>query len=292
MTKSEHDVVGIGNAIVDLITQTSDSFLKENGLSKGTMTIIDATAAKILYSSLNSKNEMSGGSAANTLAGIAALGGNAAFIGKVGNDDLGKTFARDISKIGVTYQNSPESNGSPTATSFVFVTPDAERTMQTFLGACVELAPEDIDPNLLVESKVIYLEGYLWDPPDAKRALMKAAKVAANVGRKTALSLSDPFCVKRHRQEFLDFIKQYVDIVFANEEEIKSLYLTSSFDEAVREVRNHCQIAVLTRGSDGSVVVSGDTTCILKAMPFKKVVDTTGAGDAYAAGFLYGYTHI
>ena len=290
MNKSEYDVVGIGNAIVDLITQIDDAFLQENGLSKGSMTIIDAATAEKIYCSLSTKTEISGGSAANTLAGVAALGGNTMFIGKVGDDDLGKTFALDISNIGVTYQNKPKSNGAPTATSFIFVTPDAERTMQTFLGACVELAPEDIDPDLITKSKIIYLEGYLWDPPNAKLALIKAAKVAADAGRKTSLSLSDSFCVKRHRQEFLAFIDQYIDILFANEEEIKSLYLTNSFDEAIQKVRQHCQIAVVTRGSIGSVILSGETACVLEATPVKKVIDTTGAGDAYAAGFLYGYT--
>ena len=290
MITTEHDVVGIGNAIVDVITQTDDAFIREHALTKGTMAIIDAAAAKVLYRKIGSTIEISGGSAANTMAGIAGLGGKVAFVGKVGNDKLGDVFRHNICATGLSFETVPNTNDIPTARCFIFVTPDGERTMQTYLGACTELQPEDIDTKLIVNSKVTYLEGYLWDPPGAKKALVKAAADAAKAGHIVSLSLSDPSCVNRHRKELLEFIKRRVNILFANEEEIKSLYLVETFDQAVRECCNLCDVVVLTRGSLGSVIISSDNTYVINAEIVKNVVDTTGAGDAYAAGFLYGYT--
>lgn len=290
MIKTEYEVVGIGNAIVDIISQTNDAFLLKHALTKGTMAIIDAAVAENLYQNNRSDLEISGGSAANTMAGIATLGGRGAFVGKVGNDQLGNIFRNDICATGLSFETGAKTNYTPTARCFIFVTPDGERTMQTYLGACAELQPEDIDTKLIVNSMVTYLEGYLWDPPGARKALVKAADAAAKAGRIVSLSLSDPFCVTRHRKELLEFVKQRVNILFANEEEIKSLYLVKTFDQAVRECRNHCDVLALTRGSVGSVIISSDNTYVINAEPVKTVVDTTGAGDAYAAGFLYGYT--
>ena len=291
MTDYEFHVVGIGNAIVDVLAQTEDAFLEENGLTKGAMTIINTETAETLYSKMGSAKEVSGGSVANTIAGLAALGGQGAFIGKIQGDQLGDVFSHDIRAIGVHFETQLGGTGTPTARSFIFVTPDAERTMQTYLGACVELGPDDIDPELISKSAVTYLEGYLWDPPSAKEAFLKAAKAAEAAGRKVSLSLSDPFCVDRHRDEFVDLINNHVDILFANEDEIKSLYQVESFDEALQHVRGHCDVAALTRSEKGSVVVAGDEVDVVDAEKVDKVVDTTGAGDAYAAGFLYGYTH-
>lgn len=290
MVTSKYDVVGIGNAIVDVLAQTDDAFLQKLGLAKGTMTIIDAETAETLYEQMKTAIKMSGGSAANTIAALASLGGKTAFIGKVRDDHLGDLFRRDIQAMGVYFATNPKANGAPTARSFILVTPDAERTMQTFLGSCVELGPEDIDPTLITRSTVTYLEGYLWDPPQAKKAFLKAAEIAGEAGRIVSLSLSDPFCVKRHREDFLDFIKNHVNLLFANEEEIKSLYLVETFEEAVQLVRGHSEIAVLTRSEKGSVVITEKKTHVLDAKHVERVVDTTGAGDAYAAGFLYGYT--
>ena len=290
MITTEHDVVGIGNAIVDVITQTDDAFIREHALTKGTMAIIDAAVAEELYRKKGSSIEISGGSAANTMAGIAGLGGRVAFVGKVGNDQLGDVFRHNICATGLNFETVPNTNDIPTARCFIFVTPDGERTMQTYLGACAELQPEDVDAKLIANSMVTYLEGYLWDPPGAKKALVKAADVAAKAGQIVSLSLSDPFCVTRHREELLGFVQHRVNILFANEEEIQSLYLVETFDQAVRECRDLCDVVVLTRGSVGSVIISSDNTYVINAEPVERVVDTTGAGDAYAAGFLYGYT--
>ena len=290
MTNSDFDVVGIGNAIVDVLAQTKDAFLEDNSLSKGTMTIIDAETAESLYAKMGPAIEVSGGSAANTIASLSSLGGKGAFVGKVRDDQLGDVFTRDIHAIGVHFNTHSQGVKTPTARSFIFVTPDAERTMQTFLGACVELGPDDIDPELISKSSVTYLEGYLWDPPKAKEAFLKAAQTAYGAGRKVSLSLSDPFCVSRHRDEFLDLITNHVNILFANEEEIKSLYQVESFDEALKQVRGHCDVAALTRGVNGSAIVAGNDVHLVDAEKVDRVVDTTGAGDAYAAGFLYGFT--
>ena len=290
MTDTEFDVVGIGNAIVDVLVKTEDKFIEENGLAKGAMTIINAETAEALYSRMGPAMEISGGSAANTIAGLSVLGGRGAFIGKVRDDKLGSVFTHDIQTIGVHFNTPSKGMETPTARSFIFVTPDAERTMQTYLGACVELGPNDIDPELISKSTVTYLEGYLWDPPKAKEALLKAAKAAKSSERVVALSLSDSFCVDRHREAFLNLVTDHVNILFANEDEIKSLYQVNNFDEALKRVRGHCDIAAITRGENGSVVVAGDDLNVVHAEKVDQVVDTTGAGDAYAAGFLYAYT--
>ncbi|MBI2585085.1 MAG: adenosine kinase [Rhodospirillales bacterium] len=290
MAEPSFDVVGIGNAIVDVLAHAADAFLASEGLTKGAMTLIDAGAAKDLYEKIGPAVECSGGSAANTIAALASLGGKGAFVGKVHDDQLGEVFRHDIRALGVAFDTPPDDLGPPTATCLILVTPDAQRTMQTFLGACVTLGPKDIDEGLIAASRVTYLEGYLWDPPLAKQAIVKAAKAAHAAGRMVSLSLSDPFCVDRHRAEFLDLVNHHVDILFANEREIMSLYRVGSFDESLQAVRGHCKIAALTRSEKGSVVVAGDEIHVIDAERVPRVVDTTGAGDAYAAGFLFGIT--
>ena len=285
------DVTAIGNAIVDVLAKADDALLTEHDLKKGAMSLIDASDAERLYGIMGPGIEASGGSAANTVAGIAALGGKAAYIGKVADDQLGDVFTHDIRAIGVTYDTPPLKEGLSTARCLIFVTPDAQRTMQTFLGATTQLGPEDLNMDYITSSKVLYLEGYLWDQPRAKKAMREAAERAREVGVKVSLTLSDAFCVDRYRDEFLDLAENHVDILFANESEILSLYQTKSFDDALQHVRTHCEIAALTRSEKGSVVVSGDNVHVIDAEKGVKVVDTTGAGDAYAAGFLYAYTH-
>jgi sugar/nucleoside kinase (ribokinase family) len=290
MAEPEFDVVGIGNAIVDVLVHADDELLEAEGLAKGTMTLVDAEKARRLYEKTESAMECSGGSAANTIAGLASLGGAGAFIGKVHDDQLGKVFRHDIHAAGVAFDTLPNDSGPPTATSMILVTPDAQRTMQTFLGASVDLGPADIDLELIAASRITYLEGYLWDPPSAKEAFVKAADGAHQAGRKVSLNLSDPFCVDRHRDDFLDLAENHVDILFANEREILSLYQVASFDESLQAVRSHCEIAALTRGEKGSVIVSGDEIHVVDAEPVNDLADTTGAGDAFAAGFLFGVT--
>jgi sugar/nucleoside kinase (ribokinase family) len=291
MAAATLDVVGIGNAIVDVLVQADDAFLSTHGLAKGTMTLIDAARADALYAVMGPGVEESGGSAGNTMAGIASLGGAGAYIGKVRNDQLGEVFRHDITVIGVRFATAPARSGPPTARSFIIVTPDAQRTMNTYLGACVDLGPEDIDHEIIDAAQVTYLEGYLFDPPRAKEAFRKAAQRAHSAGRRVSLSLSDPFCVGRHRAEFRDLVTHHVDILFANEAEICSLYQTDDFDAAARQVRLHCDVAALTRSEKGSVVVTRDHTHMIDAARVARVVDTTGAGDLYASGFLYGLTH-
>jgi sugar/nucleoside kinase (ribokinase family) len=290
MNNAKFDVTAIGNAIVDVIAQADDALLVANKLPKGAMNLIDAEMAEKLYGVMGPGKEASGGSAGNTIAGIAMLGGKTAYIGKVADDQLGKIFAHDIRAAGVTYDTRPLVGGLPTARSLIFVTPDAQRTMQTFLGACTQLGPEDIDMDHVSASQVVYMEGYLWDLPRAKQAMLDAAMKAKEDGVKVSLTLSDAFCVARFRDEFLDLAEKYVDILFANESEILSLYQTADFDDALQQVRKHCEIAALTRSEKGSVVVDGDEVHVIDAVKGVKVVDTTGAGDAYAAGFLYAYT--
>ncbi len=266
-------------------------FINNQGLVKGAMTLIDIDEAKSLYSKFDKTIECSGGSAANTIAGLASLGGSGAFIGKVHNDHLGEVFRNDILTLGVAFESTPTLDGASTATSIILVTKDAERTMMTYLGACVDLGEEDVDENLIKSSQITYLEGYLWDRPSAKKALLKACKVAHQVDKKISLSLSDPFCVDRHRVEFRKLIEEHVDILFSNEEEILSLYETSDFNTAIDQVRGHCEIAAITRGKKGSIIINGDEVCHIEAERVAKPIDTTGAGDAYAAGFLYGVTN-
>jgi len=287
---ARYDVVGIGNAIVDVLAHADEDFLVRHSMTKGTMALIDTATADKLYDDMSSAIECSGGSAANTIAGLASLGGKGAFIGKVKDDELGKVFKHDIEAIGVDFPTAPSTDGAPTARCLINVTPDAERTMSTFLGACVELGPDDVDVDAVRNAKVTYLEGYLWDREDAKAAFVKAAQQAHDAGQEVALSLSDPFCVDRHRESFLELVENHVDILFANEDEIKSLYQVDSFDAALQHVRGHCKVAALTRSAKGSVVVSGEEIHIVDAEQDVTVVDTTGAGDAYAAGFLFGYT--
>ncbi len=290
MTAAELDVVGIGNAIVDVLTHAEDSFLEAHGLNKGTMTLIDTEQAEALYAAMGPGVEVSGGSAANTMAGLASLGGAGGFIGKVRNDQLGGIFAHDIRAGGTTFRAEPATDGPPTARCLIFVTPDAQRTMATFLGVSVQFGPADLDLDLVRKAKVTYLEGYLWDAEPAKKAFLEAAKAAHDAGRKVALSLSDPFCVERHRAAFRQLIEGHVDILFANEAEITSLFEVADFDAALQQARGHCEIAALTRSEHGSLVLSGEEVHLVDPITNGAVVDTTGAGDAYAAGFLYGYT--
>ena len=283
-------MTGIGNAIVDVLAQADDTLLQQLKLTKGAMELIDPPTADRLYAAMGPGVEASGGSAANTIAGIAALGGKAAYIGKVADDQLGAVFTHDIRAVGVAFDTPPLTGGLSTARSLIFVTPDAQRTMQTFLGATSQLGPEDVNMGYITASKVLYLEGYLWDQPRAKEAMQNAAVEAKRAGVKVSLTLSDSFCVARFRDEFLDLAEHHVDILFANESEILSLYQAATFDEALQKVRGHCEIAALTRSEKGSVVVAGDDVHVIDAVKGVKVVDTTGAGDAYAAGFLYAYT--
>ena len=291
MAASSFDVVGIGNAIVDVLAKADDAFLKRQGLAKGTMALIDAARAEALYAEMGEGIEASGGSAANTIAGLASLGGKGAYVGKLRDDELGAIFAHDLKSLGVIFKTPPLTSGPPTARCLILVTPDAQRTMNTFLGACVELGPEDIDAELISAAQVTYLEGYLFDPPRAMEAFRKAAELAHKSGRKVALSLSDPFCVGRHRADFLELIDKHVDVLFANEREITSLYQTEHFELAAEAVRGHCEIAVLTRSERGSSIVTAKAMLHVAPASVARVVDSTGAGDLYAAGFLYGLTH-
>lgn len=290
MADTAQDVVGIGNAIVDVLAQADDAALAAEGLEKGAMTLIDAERAHTLYETMGPAIEVSGGSAANTIVGIATLGGTSAYIGKVRNDQLGGVFNHDIRAAGVTFETVPATAGAPTARCLIYVTPDAQRTMQTFLGASVDLGPADIDEGLVASAAVTYLEGYLFDPPSAKEAFVKAAEIAHANGRQVSLTLSDAFCVDRHRAAFRHLVEHHVDILFANESEIISLYETSTFDEALQAVRDDCAIAALTRSEKGSVISAGGDTHVIDAAPVDKVIDTTGAGDLFAAGFLFGLT--
>jgi len=288
MPETKHDVVSIGNAIVDILGHCDDAFLEAQGAPKGHMRLIDSETASRLYDAMGPAIEVSGGSAANTSAGLASLGGASAFIGKVADDDFGRVFTHDIRAAGVTFRSSPAKGGEPTARSLILVTPDGERTMNTFLGISPELGDEELDPELISESQVVYLEGYLFDREQAKAAFRRAAQIARDAGRKVALSLSDGFCVDRHRSEFLELIKSSVDIVIANEVEITSLYQTTSFDEAAARTRQDAELAALTRSEKGSLILGNGTAIEIAPAPVDQVVDATGAGDLYAAGFLYG----
>jgi sugar/nucleoside kinase (ribokinase family) len=284
------DVVAVGNAIVDVVARAEDRLLRRHGLTKGTMRLVDEAAARHLYDAMGPGIEISGGSAANTVAGVASLGGRAAFIGKVRDDQLGQVFRHDIQAAGVAFATAPASDGAATARCLIMVTPDAQRTMSTYLGACVGLGPADIDAQVIGSAQVTYLEGYLWDPPQAKAAFRLAMKVASEKGRQVALTLSDPFCVDRWRDEFRDLVDNHVDILFANETEIIALYRAKDFAEALNAVRGKTAFAALTRSEKGSVVLAGDDTYVIAAEPDVQLVDTTGAGDLYAAGFLHGLT--
>jgi sugar/nucleoside kinase (ribokinase family) len=290
MNSAVIDVVGIGNAIVDVIAHADERFLADEELAKGAMTLIDAERAESLYRKIGPAIESSGGSAGNTMAGIASLGGAGGYIGKVRDDLLGEVFRHDITAIGVRFDTPAATAGPGTARCLVLVTPDGQRTMGTYLGACVELGPEDIDAALIGAAQITYLEGYLFDPPRAQQAFRAAAAVAHGAGRQVALSLSDPFCVGRHRAALRELVAGEVDILFANEAEICSLYETDDFVAAAAAVRGHVAVAALTRSAAGSVVLAGGASHTVAAAPVPRVVDTTGAGDLYAAGFLYGLT--
>ena len=290
MASSKYDVLGIGNAIVDVLARTEDDFLIANQLAKGSMRLIDEVEAERLYQTMGPATVISGGSAANTTVGVASLGGKASFIGKVRHDSLGKAFTHDIRAIGVSFDTAHAEQGPATARSFILVTPDGERTMNTFLGACRELGPGDIDPETIEAAEVTYLEGYLWDPENAKAAFRKAVSIAHGAGRKVALTLSDSFCVDRFRDEFRALITDgAIDILLANEHELKSLYTTSDFESAVKALRDDIPLAVVTRSAEGSIVIDKDGVVAVPAQSIDKLVDTTGAGDLFAAGFLLGH---
>jgi sugar/nucleoside kinase (ribokinase family) len=288
---SQYDVLCIGNAIVDIIAQADDAFLVENGIIKAAMNLIDTDRANLLYERMGPAIEASGGSAGNTAAGIASFGGRAAFFGKVAEDTLGEIYYHDIRAQGVAFDTKPLKGPPPTARSMIFVTPDGERSMNTYLGACMELGPEDVEPEKAKGALVTYFEGYLWDPPRAKDAIRMTAKLAHEAGREVSMTLSDSFCVDRYRDEFLDLMRSgTVDLVFANSHEVKSLYQTSSFESALEALRQDCRTAAVTRSEKGSVIIRGRETVEIRPIPVTEIVDTTGAGDLYAAGFLHGYT--
>lgn len=294
MSDTKYGVVALGNALVDVLSQVPDSFIEEqqqeNGMEKGAMTLIDEVRAVELYTQMPKGMETSGGSAANTMAGFASFGGNGAFIGKIADDELGKVFANDISSLGVHFKTQPLVVGAPTGRCMILVTPDAHRTMNTFLGASVELSPLDVDKDIISSSKITYLEGYLFDRENAKKAFVAAADLAHEAGHRIALTLSDPFCVDRHRHDFLQLVENHVDILFANEEEIKSLFMQENFDDAISAISKQVEIAVITRSEQGAVIISKDEKVSVDAVPVENVIDTTGAGDQFAAGFLYGFT--
>jgi sugar/nucleoside kinase (ribokinase family) len=294
MSAPTTDVVALGNAIVDIIGRCDDAYLAKHGCPKGGMSLVDEPRIAALYAGMGPGIEISGGSAANTVVGVASFGGTAAFIGKVADDDFGRVFAHDIKASGVAYGNAPvkKANGVPgTSRSLILVTPDGERTMNTLLGISTQFTESDLDAKVIEAGKVIYLEGYLFDSDAGKNAFRRAAEIAHKAGRQVALTLSDGFCVDRHRADFRAFIKSSVDVVFANESEILSLYETKSFDDAVAHVKADAKLAALTRSAKGSVIVPADGAVVtVPVSPVAKVVDTTGAGDLYAAGFLYGYT--
>ncbi|MCB9991059.1 MAG: adenosine kinase [Rhodospirillales bacterium] len=293
MSEPMYDLVAIGNALVDVLAHASEEFVAEqdkaHGMKKGTMSLIDEPRAVQLYAAMDSGVESSGGSAGNTMAGFASFGGKGAYIGKVADDQLGEVYRHDMKAQGVSHETVPLAIGAPTGRCLILVTPDGQRTMNTFLGASVELGPDDIDANLVASAHITYLEGYLYDQEQAKQAFRKAGQIAHDAGHKVSLTLSDPFCVDRHRADFADLVEQHVDILFANEDEIKSLYEVDTFEQAAKIVAGKCEIAALTCSDKGSVIVTGDQFIEIPAQK-ADVIDTTGAGDQYAAGFLYGYT--
>jgi sugar/nucleoside kinase (ribokinase family) len=290
MADKRYDVVGIGNAIVDIIARCHDGFLSKHDLAKGFMRLIDAEEAARLYEAMGPAIERSGGSVANSIAGLASFGAKCGFIGRVAADQFGGIFRHDIRSLGVAYDTPPAQDGAPTARCLILVTPDGERTMNTFLGASVDFTPEDVDSGLIEAARIVYLEGYLFDRDHAKAAFREAARLAKRAGAKVALSLSDAFCVDRHRADFLTLVKEGADIIFANEKEITTLYQVNSFEEAADRALADCELAVLTRSETGSVIVAEGETLVVPAERLGEVVDLTGAGDLYAAGFLYGLT--
>ncbi|MDD3288513.1 MAG: adenosine kinase [Alphaproteobacteria bacterium] len=285
------DVCGIGNAIVDVVAECENEFLEEHSIPKSGMLLIDEARADFLCSKIKPEKEMSGGSAGNTIVGIASFGGKPAYIGKVRNDRLGGVFTKDMRDAGVYFDAPPATSGPSTARCISLVTPDAQRSMCTFLGASETFSPEDIQPEVIQASQLTYLEGYLFDRPSAQEAFIKAAQIAHAAGRKLALSLSDTFCVDRHRSEFLSLVKDNIDILLSNEYELKALYQTNTLEAAVAAARSNCELIVATKGAAGALIAVKDQTIHKDAAPTEKLVDTTGAGDLFAAGFLFGYTH-
>jgi adenosine kinase len=289
MAEAKYDVLGIGNAIFDVLVQTDEKFLADHGMTKGGMSLIDEARATSIYRDMGPATEMSGGSAANTIVGIANFGARAAYVGKVKDDQIGRLYSHDIRAAGVAFETAPAAGGPATGCSYILVTPDGERTMNTYLGAAQDLMPDDIDAAQIAASRIVYLEGYLWDPKNAKEAFVKAASIAHGAGRQVALTLSDSFCVDRYRDEFLDLMRKgTVDLIFANESELHSLYQTADFDTALKQLREDTKLGVVTRSEKGCVVVSKQGVVAAPAYPIDKLVDTTGAGDLFAAGFLFG----
>ncbi len=284
------DVVGIGNALVDVIAHATDTFLVEHELVKGAMTLVETDRAIELYHALGSAVEMSGGSAANTMVGVASFGGKAAYIGKVHDDELGRVFGHDMKAVGVTFRTAGPLDDVPTGRCIIVVTPDAQRTMNTYLGVSSLLSVDDLHEDTIAAGQVLYMEGYLYDRPAAKKAFRAAAEIAHANDRRVSLTLSDSFCVDRHRGDFLALVRDEVDILFGNTDELLALYEVSSVDEALAAVARDCEVAAITHGADGSFVVTSTEVASVPAEPVKRVLDTTGAGDLYAAGFLYGFT--
>lgn len=289
MTSAKYDVLGIGNAIFDVFARTDDVFLKTHGMDKGGMALIDEARALRIYDAMGPATEMSGGSAANTIVGVASLGARAAYVGKIKDDQIGKLYAHDIRAAGVAFETAAATDGPATGCSYILVTPDGERTMNTYLGAAQELSAADIDEDAIAASAIVYLEGYLWDPANAKAAFVKASDIAHRANRRVALTLSDAFCVGRYRTEFLDLMRNgTIDLLFANESELASLYETKDFDTALGHLRDDVTLGVVTRSEKGCVVADAKAVITVPAMPIDKLVDTTGAGDLFAAGFLVG----
>jgi sugar/nucleoside kinase (ribokinase family) len=289
MTSAKYDVLAIGNAIFDILVQTDETFLAQHGMTKGGMALIDEARALAIYDAMGPAVEMSGGSAANTIVGVANLGARAAYVGKVKDDQIGRLYSHDIRAAGVVFETRPAIEGPATGCSYILVTPDGERTMNTYLGAAQELTPGDIDPAQIAASAMVYLEGYLWDPRDAKEAFLKASTIAHDAGRQVALTLSDSFCVDRYRSEFLELMRSgMADLIFANEAELHSLYQTSDFDTALKQLASDVKLGVVTRSEKGCIVAAKETITAVPAFPIDKMVDTTGAGDLFAAGFLFG----
>jgi sugar/nucleoside kinase (ribokinase family) len=289
MTSAKYDVLAIGNALFDVLVRAEDDFLVKHGMAKGGMALIDEARAAAIYADMGQATEMSGGSAANTIVGLASLGARAAYVGKVKDDQIGRLYSHDIRAAGVAFDTKPASDGPATGCSYILITPDGERTMNTYLGAAQDLGPADIDPEQIAASALVYLEGYLWDPKNAKEAFLKASQIAHGAGRQVALTLSDPFCVDRYRDEFLELMRSgTVDLIFANESELHSLYQTSDFDSALNQLQNDVGLGVVTRSEKGCAVVAKDAVTLVPAARIEKLVDTTGAGDLFAAGFLFG----
>lgn len=291
MTATRTDVLALGNAIVDVFASAEEDFLVKHALTKGAMMLIDEARAEMLYGVMGPSKIVSGGSAANTIAGLASFGGKGAFIGKVKQDELGKLYRHDLTSLGVAFETAFATEGPATARSFIIVTPDGERTMNTYLGACQGLSVVDVEPKAVQNADIVYLEGYLWDPPAAKDAFRKASELAHAAGGRVAITLSDSFCVDRYRDEFLGLIRnRMVDIVFANEAELKSLYQTADFDTALAALRAENIVAAVTRSENGALAVTPDGIVAEPVFPVERVVDATGAGDLFAAGFLFGLT--